>query len=258
MERKQCVQLDVWNRGGNKPESLTILPANKAFSVRVGQLGSAVKDAAKQSLVGGGPGLKSGRVSSLFPPNLIYRQGMMVDCPDFFNASKADSFLLDALRQENMRLLGPGSGGEGKKGGDEEEEKKDKAVSAAETKEQKPKPKRRLAPKEFTAEHRQETIHIFSLASGAMYERLLGIMMATVRMTTKNPLKFYFLKEFLYFPQNPRIKNGSLFWRCLSTFQVFLPPHRVWVVCFVLVHIELHQERWGNGCMQDSMYNTNW
>ena len=42
-----------------------------------------------------------------------------------------------------------------------------------------------------------ETIHIFSVATGHLYERFLKIMMASVRRNTKNPLKFWFIKNWL-------------------------------------------------------------
>jgi UDP-glucose:glycoprotein glucosyltransferase len=42
-----------------------------------------------------------------------------------------------------------------------------------------------------------ETIHVFSLASGHLYERFLRIMMLSVIHNTKSPVKFWFLKNFL-------------------------------------------------------------
>lgn len=41
------------------------------------------------------------------------------------------------------------------------------------------------------------TIHIFSVATGRLYERFLRIMMLTVLKHTKNPVKFWFLKNYL-------------------------------------------------------------
>jgi len=41
------------------------------------------------------------------------------------------------------------------------------------------------------------TIHIFSVASGHLYEKLLGIMILSVRSTTKCPLHFWFISNFL-------------------------------------------------------------
>eukprot|EP00795_Rhopilema_esculentum_P016308 gene16308-7695_t len=41
------------------------------------------------------------------------------------------------------------------------------------------------------------TIHIFSVATGRLYERFLRIMMLTVLKNTKNPVKFWFLKNYL-------------------------------------------------------------
>eukprot|EP01127_Copromyxa_protea_P006448 TRINITY_DN1631_c0_g1_i1.p1 TRINITY_DN1631_c0_g1~~TRINITY_DN1631_c0_g1_i1.p1 ORF type:complete len:1488 (-),score=376.84 TRINITY_DN1631_c0_g1_i1:19-4482(-) len=43
----------------------------------------------------------------------------------------------------------------------------------------------------------EETIHIFSLASGHLYERFLKIMMLSVVNNTKSPVKFWFLSNFL-------------------------------------------------------------
>lgn len=48
-----------------------------------------------------------------------------------------------------------------------------------------------------------ETIHVFSLASGHVYERLLRIMISSVRKHTKCPLKFWFIDNFL----SPRFKQ---------------------------------------------------
>ena len=48
-----------------------------------------------------------------------------------------------------------------------------------------------------------DTIHIFSVASGHLYERFLKIMMLSVRRNTKNPLKFWFIKNWL----SPRFKD---------------------------------------------------
>jgi UDP-glucose:glycoprotein glucosyltransferase len=42
-----------------------------------------------------------------------------------------------------------------------------------------------------------ETIHVFSIASGHLYERFLSIMMYTTVRSTKSPVKFWFLKQFL-------------------------------------------------------------
>ncbi|KAF6779417.1 hypothetical protein AHF37_03007 [Paragonimus kellicotti] len=48
-----------------------------------------------------------------------------------------------------------------------------------------------------TCTNKQETINVFSLASGHLYERLLRIMMLTVIRHTKSPVKFWFLKNYL-------------------------------------------------------------
>eukprot|EP00808_Paulinella_micropora_P026547 g82303.t1 len=42
-----------------------------------------------------------------------------------------------------------------------------------------------------------ETVHIFSIASGFLYERFLKIMMQSVVRNTKSPVKFWFIKNFL-------------------------------------------------------------
>lgn len=42
-----------------------------------------------------------------------------------------------------------------------------------------------------------DRIHIFSVASGHLYERFLKIMMASVKRSTKNPVKFWFIKNWL-------------------------------------------------------------
>ncbi|VDK24553.1 unnamed protein product, partial [Anisakis simplex] len=42
-----------------------------------------------------------------------------------------------------------------------------------------------------------ETINIFSLASGHLYERFIRIMMLSVMKHTKHPVKFWLLKNYL-------------------------------------------------------------
>src|SRR5687768_12123842 len=42
-----------------------------------------------------------------------------------------------------------------------------------------------------------ETIHVFSVATGHLYERFLRIMVLTVLKNTKNPVKFWFLANYL-------------------------------------------------------------
>jgi len=49
----------------------------------------------------------------------------------------------------------------------------------------------------------EETIHVFSLASGHLYERFLKIMMLSVVKNTKNPVKFWLLANFL----SPKFKD---------------------------------------------------
>jgi len=64
-----------------------------------------------------------------------------------------------------------------------------------------PRSKRRKAPKAPTAaavaDDALPTIHIFSLASGHLYERLLSIMVHSVRNHTSCPLHFWFVSNFL-------------------------------------------------------------
>jgi len=50
---------------------------------------------------------------------------------------------------------------------------------------------------------KDDTLHIFSLASGHLYERFLKIMMWSVMQHTKGPVKFWFLSNFL----SPAFKN---------------------------------------------------
>ena len=45
-------------------------------------------------------------------------------------------------------------------------------------------------------ENNEETVHIFSLASGQLYERLLKVMVMGVRAHTAAPLKFWFLSNY--------------------------------------------------------------
>lgn len=42
-----------------------------------------------------------------------------------------------------------------------------------------------------------DTLHVFSLASGHLYERFLKIMMWSVVQHTKGPVKFWLLSNFL-------------------------------------------------------------
>ena len=50
---------------------------------------------------------------------------------------------------------------------------------------------------------KDETIHVFSLASGHLYERFLKIMMQSVVQNTKSPVKFWFVANFL----SPKFKE---------------------------------------------------
>ncbi|KAJ8734858.1 hypothetical protein PYW08_014108 [Mythimna loreyi] len=52
-------------------------------------------------------------------------------------------------------------------------------------------------------ESQDETINVFSVASGHLYERFLRIMMLSVLKNTKSPVKFWFLKNYL----SPSLKD---------------------------------------------------
>lgn len=53
-------------------------------------------------------------------------------------------------------------------------------------------------------EEAKSTIHVFSLASGHLYERFLRIMMLSVTQNTKSPVKFWFIGQFL----SPQFKHS--------------------------------------------------
>lgn len=55
----------------------------------------------------------------------------------------------------------------------------------------------------FVKKQEDETIHIFSVASGHLYERFLRMMMLSVSQHTKSPVKFWIIKNFL----SPSFKN---------------------------------------------------
>ncbi|DBA75355.1 TPA: hypothetical protein ACH3X1_010624 [Trebouxia sp. C0004] len=61
----------------------------------------------------------------------------------------------------------------------------------------------RSAQKQLSPEEDPDTIHIFSVASGHMYERLQKIMILSVIRTTKNPVKFWFIKNYM----SPQMKR---------------------------------------------------
>ena len=44
---------------------------------------------------------------------------------------------------------------------------------------------------------KNDTINIFSVASGHLYERFLMIMIRSVLKNTKSPVKFWFIENFL-------------------------------------------------------------
>lgn len=51
----------------------------------------------------------------------------------------------------------------------------------------------------------RDTIHVFSIASGHLYERFLKIMMISVIRSTKSPVKFWFIENFL----SPQFKKDA-------------------------------------------------
>jgi len=55
--------------------------------------------------------------------------------------------------------------------------------------------KKQLQPAKISGTN--ETIHVFSIASGALYERFLRIMMVSVKKQTSNPVKFWLIENFL-------------------------------------------------------------
>ncbi|KAK7235953.1 UDP-glucose:glycoprotein glucosyltransferase [Aureococcus anophagefferens] len=50
-----------------------------------------------------------------------------------------------------------------------------------------------------------DTVHVFSLATGALYERMLKIMMLSVRKRTSGPVKFWLFENYL----TPEFKNDA-------------------------------------------------
>ena len=51
----------------------------------------------------------------------------------------------------------------------------------------------------------KDTIHVFSLATGSLYERMLKIMMLSVRKRTTGPIKFWLFENYL----TPAFKDGA-------------------------------------------------
>ncbi|KAL6077940.1 UDP-glucose:glycoprotein glucosyltransferase 1 [Balamuthia mandrillaris] len=58
-------------------------------------------------------------------------------------------------------------------------------------------------PKPQIKQEDDDTLHVFSVATGHLYERFLKIMMLSVLKNTKSPVKFWFLNNFL----SPRFKE---------------------------------------------------
>jgi hypothetical protein len=48
-----------------------------------------------------------------------------------------------------------------------------------------------------TSPKSNETIHIFAVASGHLYERLMKIMVLSIIKRTDRPVKFWFIKNYL-------------------------------------------------------------
>ena len=67
-----------------------------------------------------------------------------------------------------------------------------------------------------------DTIHVFSLASGHLYERLLRIMMLSVRKRTSGPIKFWLVENFL----SPQFKETIQFMASEMGFDVGLVTYK--------------------------------
>ena len=71
-------------------------------------------------------------------------------------------------------------------------------------------------------ENALDTIHVFSLASGHLYERLLRIMMLSVRKRTSGPIKFWLVENFL----SPQFKESIQFMASEMGFDVGLVTYK--------------------------------
>lgn len=100
----------------------------------------------------------------------------------------------------------------GKRGGEEVQTKQKNSLLEVSDEDERLVKKRYSTAEIRRSEEDGETIHIFSLASGHMYERLLRIMIMSVRAHTKRPLKFWILSNFLSadFRARSRILEKSL------------------------------------------------
>jgi len=67
-----------------------------------------------------------------------------------------------------------------------------------------------------------DTIHIFSLASGHLYERFLKVMMVSVVSNTKSPVKFWLLSNFL----SPQFKSTVTDFAAKNNFEVELVTYK--------------------------------
>jgi pyruvate/2-oxoglutarate dehydrogenase complex dihydrolipoamide acyltransferase (E2) component len=74
------------------------------------------------------------------------------------------------------------------------------------TKKQSPPPAAAAPAGPATATAKKETIHVYSVATGALYERFLKIMMLSVSQHTSLPVKFWLLDNFL----SPSFKAAAL------------------------------------------------
>jgi UDP-glucose:glycoprotein glucosyltransferase len=72
------------------------------------------------------------------------------------------------------------------------------------------------------SEENLETLHVFSLASGHLYERLLRIMMLSVRKRTSGPIKFWLVENFL----SPQFKQTIQFMASEFGFDVGLVTYK--------------------------------
>ncbi|XP_015767784.1 PREDICTED: UDP-glucose:glycoprotein glucosyltransferase 1-like [Acropora digitifera] len=94
--------------------------------------------------------------------------------------------------------------------------------------------------KEKTAQ--DETINVFSVASGHLYERFLRIMMLTVIKNTKNAVKFWFLKNFL--SPSLTVFYSLSFCCCCCLYEIYEVCHTVrYKILFLDVLFPLHVKK---------------
>ncbi|TYZ69195.1 hypothetical protein PybrP1_004166 [[Pythium] brassicae (nom. inval.)] len=97
----------------------------------------------------------------------------------------ADAGVLTTYWDSMLSLLGKARGGGGAAGAADSSANASDAVAAA------------LTTTAVNRGRSGETLHVFSLASGHLYERFLKIMMASVLKRTRNPVTFWLLENFL-------------------------------------------------------------